>query len=228
MSVFKKLFTAVKGGVNEAAEAVADSQAIRILEQEIREAEDELRKSEHSLTTILAKQKMSRQKVEDLGKAIAEHEGYAGQALDKGNEALALEVAEKIGDLESQRDTEQQFLSQFDESAASLRHAIKDAKQNLRRMKQQVDTVKATESVQKAQSAVASRHLGANSKMKTASESLDRIKQRQAQRRSELEVAKELAADESGDSLQSKLKEAGITGSSSAQDILSRIKQGKG
>ena len=53
MSVWKKLVTAVKGGATEAAEAVADSQAIRILEQEIREAKEELRKSDHARTQIV-------------------------------------------------------------------------------------------------------------------------------------------------------------------------------
>jgi phage shock protein A len=55
MSVWRKLVTAVKGGATEAAQSVADSQAIRILEQEIREAKDELRKSDHARTQILAK-----------------------------------------------------------------------------------------------------------------------------------------------------------------------------
>ena len=48
MSVWKKLVTAVKGGATEAAQTVVDSQAIRILEQEIREAKEELRKSDHA------------------------------------------------------------------------------------------------------------------------------------------------------------------------------------
>ena len=54
MSVWKKLVTAIKGGVTEAAENVADNQAIRILEQDIREAKEELRKSDHARTQILA------------------------------------------------------------------------------------------------------------------------------------------------------------------------------
>ena len=58
MSVWRKLVTAVKGGATEAAQSVADSQAIRILEQEIREAKDELRKSDHARTQILAKCKL--------------------------------------------------------------------------------------------------------------------------------------------------------------------------
>ena len=58
MSVWRKLVTAVKGGATEAAQTVVDSQAIRILEQEIREAKDELRKSDHARTQILAKCKL--------------------------------------------------------------------------------------------------------------------------------------------------------------------------
>ena len=66
MSVWKKLVTAIKGGANEAAEAVADSQALRILDQEIREAKEELRKSDNSLTQIMAKRKLAEQKVNSL------------------------------------------------------------------------------------------------------------------------------------------------------------------
>lgn len=228
MSVWTKLFTAIKGGVNDAAETVADSQALRILDQEIREAKDELRRSETSLTTIIAKQKLANKKVEALNASVQEHEGYALSALNKGDEALATEVAEKIAQLESDRDNEQSFLDQFTQSSTQLRTSIREAKNNIRRMEQQVETVKATESVQKAQVAVASRHMGANSKMKTAAESLERIKSKQQQRQAELEAASELANDESGSDLNAKLKAAGISkGSSDASSILERLKSQK-
>jgi phage shock protein A len=84
--------------------------------------------------------------------------------------------------------------------------------------------VKATESVQKAQVAVSSSHLGANSKMKTATESLSRIQEKQTLRSAELEAAQELAEDESSDDLEKRLAGAGIKGgSSSADDELARI-----
>lgn len=227
MGAFMKLFTALKGGFNEAAEAAADSQGVRIFEQEIREAEAELRKSEESLTTIIAKQKLAQRKVDALSASIDEHMGYAKQALDKGDEGLATEVAEKIAEFQDQQATERQFLDQFSTSSTKLRKSISEAKVNLRRMKQQLDTVKATDSVQKAQTAVASRHLGANSKMKTAAESLERIQQKQTQRQAELEAAQELASDESGDGLKAKLAAAGIgKTSTSAADILASIKSG--
>ena len=94
----------------------------------------------------------------------------------------------------------------------------------MKRLEQQVDMVKATESVQKAQVAVSSRHLGANSKMKTATESLQRIQEKQTMRTAELQAAEELAADESSDDLEKRLAAAGIKGSKvSADDELSRI-----
>ncbi|RDV29254.1 PspA/IM30 family protein [Alteromonas aestuariivivens] len=223
MSVWKKLITAVKGGATEAAEAVADSQAIRILEQEIREAKEELRKSDHARTQILAKRKLSEQKIESYNTSITEYENHARKAIDTDRQ-LALDCAQKVSDLKAEREQEQNYLDQFQQSEKQLAHNIQQAKANLRRLEQQVDMVKATESVQKAQVAVSSRHMGANSKMKTATESLARIQEKQKLKNAELQAAEELAAEDSSGDLEKRLAAAGIKGGqSSADDELSRI-----
>lgn len=223
MSVWKKLITAVKGGATEAAQSVADGQAIRILEQEIREAKEELRKSDHARTQILAKCKLSQQKVSGLESSIAEFEAHARKAIDTDRQ-LALDCAQKVSDLRAQAETEQTYLDQFRSSEKQLAVNIDQAKANLRRLEQQVDMVKATETVQKAQVAVSSRHMGANSKMKTATESLSRIQERQKLKGAELEAAEELAQGESSTDLEARLAAAGIKGGqSSADDELSRI-----
>lgn len=223
MSVWKKLVTAIKGGANEAAQSVVDSQAIRILEQEIREAKEELRKSDHARTQILAKCKLAQQKVSSLEKSIEEYEAHARKAVDSDRQ-LALDCAQKVSDLRAEQDSEQTYLDQFQQSEKKLANNINQAKANLRRLEQQVDMVKATESVQKAQVAVSSRHMGANSKMKTATESLQRIQEKQNLRNAELEAAEELASNESTDDLEKRLADAGIKGgNSSADDELARI-----
>ena len=223
MSVWRKLVTAVKGGATEAAQSVADSQAIRILEQEIREAKDELRKSDHARTQILAKCKLAQQKVDSLQASIEQYEAHARKAIDTDRQ-LALDCAQKVGDLRAEQDGEQKYLDQFKRSESQLAVNIKQAKSNLKRLEQQVDMVKATESVQKAQVAVSSRHLGANSKMKTATESLSRIQDKQNLRNAELQAAEELATEDSSDDLSKRLAEAGIAGgTASADDELSRI-----
>jgi len=223
MSVWKKLFTAVKGSANEAAQAVVDTQAIKILEQEIRESREELRKSDHARTQILAKCKISQQKVDGLNKSIAEYEEHARKAIDSDRQ-LALDCAQRVSELRGQVDTEQSYLDQFVKSEKQLAANIGQAKNNLRRLEQQVDMVKATESVQRAQVSVSSSHLGANSKMKTATESLSRIQEKQNLRSAELEAAEELASSESTDDLEKRLAGAGIKGgSASADDELARI-----
>ncbi|MGK0304939.1 MAG: phage shock protein A [Gammaproteobacteria bacterium] len=223
MSVWRKLITAVKGGATEAAQSVADSQAIRILEQEIREAKDELRKSDHARTQILAKCKLAQQKVDSLQASVEQYEAHARKAAGTDRQ-LALDCAQKVGDLRAEQDGEQKYLDQFKTSEKQLAVNIKQAKSNLKRLEQQVDMVKATESVQKAQVAVSSRHLGANSKMKTATESLSRIQDKQNLRNAELQAAEELATEESSDDLSKRLAAAGIAGgNASADDELSRI-----
>ncbi|MFT5541406.1 MAG: phage shock protein A [Glaciecola sp.] len=223
MSVWKKLFTAMKGTATEAAQAVVDTQAIKILEQEIREAKDELRKSDHARTQILAKCKLAQQKVAGMNKSIAEYEEHARKAIDTDRQ-LALDCAQRVSEIRGQMETEQSYLDQFTKSEKQLAGNITQAKNNLRRLEQQVDMIKATESVQRAQVAVSSSHLGANSKMKTATESLARIQEKQTLRSAELEAAEELAQDESTDDLEKRLAGAGIKGgTASADDELSRI-----
>jgi phage shock protein A len=226
MNIWAKMMTALRGGVNEAGEAVVDSQALRILDQEVREASQALQDSKNSLAEIMARQKVAEEKVVGLKKQIEEHEGYAIKALEKGDEGLAHEVAEKIADLENQSTQEQESADGFAASADQMRAAIKQTERNLKRLKQQVDTVKANENVQRAQAAVAERHSGSHSKMRTAMDSLDRIKEKQALKSAQMAAASELAEDTSEASLQAKLEEAGIAASvNSADDILERLKK---
>ncbi len=226
MNIWAKMMTALRGGVNEAGEAIVDSQALRILDQEVRDASEELKLSKDSLAEIMARQKLAEEKCTALEQQVTEHEGYAIKALDKGDEALALEVAEKIADFEGHLSQEREAAKNYSESSTKLRSAIKQTEQNIKRMKQQVDTVKATENVQRAQAAVADRHSGSNSKMRTAMDSLERIKEKQALKDAQMSAASELAESSTDVSLQAKLEEAGIASSNnSADEILARLKK---
>jgi len=206
----KKLWTALRGATNEGIEAVADSQSIRILDQELRDAKKELQACDENLTKIMAKRKLTEAKAKSLTSEVETYTNHAIAASEKGDEALAIECAERVSELEANLEVEQSILTGFTTSEKTLKANIAKAKTNVRRMEQQIDQVKATESVQKAQVAVSSRHMGANTKVKTALDSLERIKQKQQERSAELEAAEELANEESGSSLDAKLKQAGI------------------
>jgi phage shock protein A len=176
----------------------------------------------------MARQKLAEQKCIQIRKSIEEHEGYAMKALEKNDEPLAHQVAERIAEFANELASEQETHQGFSQSVEKLRDAIALGEKNLKRLKQQVDTVKATENVQKAQSAVAERHSGTNSKMHTAMESLERIKERQALKDAQIKAASEIAATENNASLKARLEAAGITSNgASADDILARLKEKK-
>jgi phage shock protein A len=228
MNVWAKMMTALRGGVNEAGEAVVGSQALRILDQEVREAYEALKQSKDSLAEIMARQKLAEEKCSAIQRQIDEHEGYAIKALDKGDESLAMEVAEKISGLENQLEQEREAGDGYATSVNKLRVTIQQTERNLKRLKQQVDTVKATENVQRAQAAVAERHSGSHSKMRTAMDSRERIKEKQALKEAQMASASELAEEHSEGSLQVKLEEAGIAPNGrSASEILEKLKNKK-
>lgn len=229
MSIWAKVATAVRGGVNEAGEAIVDSQALRILDQEIRDADNGLSKSKDALAGIIAKRKLADKKVESIKSSLAEFEGYAMQALDKDDESLAAEIAEKMAGLETELLGEEGVAKSFAESEGQLRRAVAQTEASLKRLKRQVDTIKATEMVQRAQAAVAARHSGAGSSMRNAVDSLERLKAKQAERAAKFEAASELAESTEEVSLDDKLKAAGIIGGgASGGDVLARLKAKQG
>ena len=226
MSIWSKVITALRGGANEAGEAIADTQALRILDQEIRDATEELQISKERLVEMMAKQKVAEQKCTTLNSKITEFEDYALQLLEKNDdEALVLELAEKISDLGKQLNTEQNAYHDYTESVDSLRNATRQADRNIKHLKHQLDTIRATENVQRAQAAVAQRHSDSTSRLATAMDSLERIKEKQELKSAQLNAEQELAEDISDGSLKDRLEAAGVVSESlSGEAVLARLK----
>tara|TARA_R110000751_G_scaffold4747_7_gene22989 strand:+ start:1399 stop:2094 length:696 start_codon:yes stop_codon:yes gene_type:complete len=226
--MLSKIMTALRGKATETGQTVVDSQALRILDQEIRDSENHLSQSKTELTRLMGQRQLNSNKADTLESKIAELEKSAEAALDKGEEQLAVEVAERMVALQDDLEAERAIVSEYDASIEKLRGAIRGTDNQLRQLKQQVSVVKATESAQKAQSAVASRHSGQNSAMSSAMESLDRIKERQQLNSAQMQAADDMAAEESGSSLEARLKAAGVGGQErKADDVLARLKAKK-
>jgi len=225
MDVLSKVVTAIKGGLSEAGDAIVDSQALRILDQEIREAAEEVDQSRDALASTIARQKLSEGKIAQLNSAIDEHETYAVKALEKADESLALEVASTIATLESKLNVEVEACEGFTKSANKQRNAIALAEKDVQYMRNQLDTVKATENVQRAEAAVSKRQSGNSSKLRTAMESLERIKEKQAMTDAQRSAAIDITLDDQPSSLHRRLEEAGIIDSNNANDVLKRIRK---
>lgn len=224
MSIFSKLITLVKGTASDVGESIIDANATKILDQEIRDAKENLRKAKNELTNIMAERMGEERTLNGLNDSILEHEGYVNNALEQGNEDLALEIAEKIAEYESQRDASSAILGSHKQNVSTLKKTIHQAGKNIKAIEREVSMVKATESVNRAQQASTSAKIGSNSATSKATESLARIKARQQKHADKMKAAADLANEDDGD-LSKKLQDAGIISSKSkSSDVLARIK----
>lgn len=227
-SIWNKLFTALRGGANEVGESIVDHQALRILDQEIRDADSALANAKRELVTIMAKHKLSSERVSEFTAKIADLESKAVAALQANREDLALEVAEAISTLTSSLEAEQKHASEFGTYAEKMRKDIGKAEARIRSLRQQVDMAKARESVQKAQVSASIASGGANGKLETAVNTLNRLQARQDQRAAEMEAQEQLADSSNGNDLERRLREANIVpDQGSANAILERLKKQK-
>ena len=225
-SIWSKLFTALRGGANEVGESIVDQQALRILDQEIRDADSALANAKRELVTIMAKHKLSADRVSEYNAKIKDLESKAMAAIQANREDLALEVAEAISTLTGELEVEQKQASEFGGYADSMRKDITKAEARIKSLRQQVDMAKARDSVQKAQVSASIASGGANGKLETAVGTLHRLQAKQQQRAAELQAQDELADASTGNDLERKLREAGITpNEGSANAILERLKQ---
>lgn len=225
MSILKKIFTAVRGGAREVGEAIVDANAIRILEQEITDARNSLGKARENLTEVMAKEMQTKREISTLSQKITEHEDYASQAMEKGDEALAIEIAQKIVELEGEKSSKEAILDSFTQHITTLKAQINQAEGTIAENDRQLLMVKTTESVQKATMSVTDSMSSNNSSMSNARESLERIKKRQ-QERSDKAAASAVLQAEARNDLAAKIKAAGLSGSSgsSAESVLERIR----
>jgi phage shock protein A len=225
MSIFGKLITLFRGASYDAGAAVVDANALRILDQEIRDADNALGRARDDLATLVAKRRMVEKELQALRDQSGRYEGSARAALSKGDEALALEVAQRISELETDIATKTPQLADMRVAEERLHQTIAQTQQKVEGLRREIDVVKVNDSVQRAQAAVASRGGSAQASLGSAADSLKRIKERQAIQDEKFRAAAELEDRRTGADLDAKLAAAGLLpGHSNASDVLARLK----
>ncbi|MED5641017.1 PspA/IM30 family protein [Enterobacter bugandensis] len=227
MGILKNLFTLGRSLLNQADEAIEEAQGVRMLEQHIRDAKAELDKAGKSRVDLLARVKLSNDKLSELRERKQYLESRAIEGMSKNIDAALLnEVAEEIARLENTITREAQVLDSLETSRNNIEKAVAITSQRINQFEQQLEVVKATEAMQRAQQAVTTSTVGATSNVTTAAESLKRLQTRQAERQAKLDAVAQLEKVADGRELEEKLAQAGVgtTGTSSAQAVLERLK----
>lgn len=228
MSIWRKLFTLGRAGAHEATSAVVDANAIRILDQEIRDADTAQGKARDDLATLVARRRIQENEVKSLRDQVTKYEGSARAAVAKGDMDLARQVAQRIADLEQEVTLKEPQIGDMRIAEDQLHKAISATDRRIETLRREVDVVKVNESVQKAQAAVSASGAGAGASLGSAAGSLARIKERQMIRGEKIKAAGELEDRRTGADLDEQLRLAGIMpGQSSADDILARLAPAK-
>lgn len=228
MSFLKKLFTLSKSVITQAEDAIEESQGIRILEQQIRDAKQEMGNAGESRVDLLARVKLSHDKISELQERKTVLEAKVLEAMQKNiKPELLNEVAGEIAKLENTISTEQKMLATFEASRNSVENSVTLITNRIAQFEQQLDLIKATEAMQQAQQTVTSTTTGAAGNIATAAESIERIQTRQTERQARLNAAEELNKQSDGRAVDEKLAEAGVGGPSqtSAEDVLARLQK---
>lgn len=225
MSILSKIFTAIRGSTRELGETIIDKNGIRIFEQEIKDAEAALHKAKRDLTAVMASEMQAARAITKLTKNIADHEGYAEKALIQNDETLALEIAQRISEMQTELAAQQKIQTSFAQHITRLKVLIKQSSKAVMDMQRELTIVRTTDSVQKATTTITQNYASGSSKLLTAKESLERIKKKQEDLEDRLQAGTLLEDEFNSNDLEKKLKDAGIVkGEADAMEILNKIK----
>ena len=176
MSVIKKLVTLLRGSARELGQSVVDGNATRIYEQEIIDAKSSITEAKTELTGVMAKQMQTARDIERIKADLLRHEDLAVQALNKAEEGLALEVAERVAGLETELNAQTQAHASYAMQVSRLKDLIRAAETRVREHEREIGIAKTTESVYRATRSI-SENLGSGGAPHVgARESLERIR----------------------------------------------------
>lgn len=225
MSVIKKMVTLLRGSVREIGESVVDANATRIYEQEILDAKHNIEQARGDLTLVMAKEMQSAREIERLKGEVTRFESLAIEALNKAQEGLAEEVAAKVATIEQELEAQTQAHASYAIQVAKLKELIKTAEARVREHERQLAMAKTTESVYRATQSISDSIGSGGSKLVSARESLERIKQRHEDLADRMTAANQLENELGHSALEKKLAAAGIgDGSDRARKAMERIR----
>lgn len=224
MAVFSKILTMLRGDVRDIGQSIVDNNASRIYEQEIIEAKAHVAKARQDLTGVMAKEMQATREIERLGKEARRYEDLALEALQKSQDGLAEEVAGKVADIELALAEQSAARNDFAGHIVRLKDLIRNAEGTLREHERELTMAKTTESVYKATATISNSMGNSGSKLMSAKESLERIKQRHQDMADRMEAADVLEGEFGNKALERKLAAAGIGDSGSRKsEVMARI-----
>ncbi len=204
--MFNTIITLVRGRSHDAAQAVADANALSILRQQLRDAAGGVEAARRSVAVVMAYAERERKSLPRINAQIADLEGRAIAALAQGREDLATEAAAAIAQLEAERMTTETALATYETEIARLRDELGGAELRLRDLKRGLQLADAAQKSQTVRGVV-SRPVTAS--LAEAEATLSRLQSRQLHAEATAIAVVELSAGQSAEAISARLAAAG-------------------
>ena len=226
MSLWNKLGTLIRASANEPVEQLVDANAIRIFEQEIRDAENAIVQAKYQLATVMSEKKQLQRHNQALSENLATKESQALAALEQNDETLAQDIAALIAEDECLLQEQRKQADYLEQQEIRLKRQLRIAAQSIQRYQRELTLAKANRSAQRALGQLQGYSNGLSSSMQEMASSLERIQKRQNRVTDMDEALQEINAEMNGEQLDARLKQAGIkTGKHDADAVLERLRK---
>ena len=218
--LWTKMLTALRGTANRPVQAAVTRQALRIMDQEILEGEQRLAVSRAAVANLMGKSAVAAANLERDAERLKTLSAATEMALAAGHEELALDLAGRIGKLESLMEQEARATREFSLSVQKLRAALQSSEDGLKAIRSQVELIRATAQTQQTQARAATDSWSTKD-LQAAADCLDHIRLQQLENAARLQAQQELMPGDSD--LERRLREVGITDMPGAHQVLERI-----
>ena len=217
--MFKTIVTLCRGRQAEATEALADANALTLLDQHIRDASADLERARRALAIATAQDAGEAARAVDLRGKIADLEARALAALEGGAEDLADEATAAIAALENDLEGATTARENFARETGRLRAATADAEKRFLDLERGRRAARAGEAVRRLRS----RGADNSSALRDAEATLKRLRERQ----SEDEAVNSALEAQAAPCIAEKLEAAGFGAATrfTARSVLERLKQ---
>ncbi|MGQ0671970.1 MAG: PspA/IM30 family protein [Hyphomicrobium sp.] len=228
--MLKTLTTLLRASVVEADEALFDANAIRLLEQNLRDAAASLEHARRELACAMAHLTSEERAVAALDQRIDELEQGGRQALSGGREDLAEEAATVIAAAEDERRARQAAAERFAADVRRLKVLAEDGRRRLMDLRRGLELARAQDALRRA---------GANGRralavgtgaLREAEGTLARIKEQQARDEDVSAALDELERQAGARDVEERLAAAGFgaAGLTKPSDVMARMRKAAG
>ena len=217
------LTTLIKGSNAKAVEAATDIFAIDLITQKIREAEAGVNNAKQALASLILRERAEQKALELLRNRKAGMEQRVRQALAAGSEALALEGATALAQMENEEAVRAETVARVGERVVRLRQSVEKAHRRVIDLRQGGITARAIDLERRSQRRV-NKALGT-----TAIDEAEALIRRVADQDDPLaqtEIIEEIDNSLSHATAESRLADAGFGPPTKvrAEDILARLR----